>query len=66
MSWTDLSVPEAGSPPTNRSNHGFTSSGGKLYVHAGYGLFGEDAADGSGTDVPRDSLRVVIALDDKS
>ena len=38
MSWTDLSVPLSGTPPDNRSLHGFASAGGGLYVHGGLGL----------------------------
>ncbi len=35
MAWTDLSVPASGTPPSARSGHGFTSTGGQLYVHGG-------------------------------
>jgi hypothetical protein len=34
-SWTDLSVPLSGTPASLRDSHGFTSAGGKLYVHGG-------------------------------
>jgi hypothetical protein len=33
--WTDLSAALSGTPPSPRSGHGFTSAGGKLYVHGG-------------------------------
>jgi hypothetical protein len=33
--WTNLSAPTYGTPPAGRYGHGFTSAGGKLYVHAG-------------------------------
>ena len=33
--WTDLSKPVAGTAPTARYGHGFTSANGKLYVHGG-------------------------------
>jgi hypothetical protein len=36
MTWFDLSSYfQAGTPPTARNGHGFTSAGGKLYVHGG-------------------------------
>ena len=38
MAWTDLSDAASGIPRTARDWHGFTSAGGKLYVHGGYGL----------------------------
>ena len=34
MNWTNLSNPLSGIPPA-RYAHGFTSAGGKLYVHGG-------------------------------
>jgi N-acetylneuraminic acid mutarotase len=34
--WTDLSMTVGGTPPQARISHGFTSAGGKLYVHGGY------------------------------
>jgi hypothetical protein len=36
MTWFDLSTYTLGTPPTARSGHGFTSTGGKLYVHGGF------------------------------
>jgi hypothetical protein len=42
--WTDLSAALSGTPPSPRSFHGFTSAGGKLYVHGGYGDSGEEGA----------------------
>jgi hypothetical protein len=39
--WTDLS---AARPPSPRYHHGFTSAGGKLYVHGGNGIIGEGGA----------------------
>ncbi len=41
MTWFDLSGHALGTPPTARSGHGFTSAGGKLYVHGGYDGSGE-------------------------
>ncbi len=35
MTWFNLSGHIIGTPPTARWAHGFTSSGGKLYVHGG-------------------------------
>ena len=35
--WTDLSAAISGTPPSPRGLHGFTSAGGKLYVHGGLG-----------------------------
>lgn len=34
-SWTDLSSPASGIPPSPRDSHGFTAAAGKLYVHGG-------------------------------
>jgi hypothetical protein len=36
--WTNLSAPASGTSPPARWGHGFTSAGGKLYVHGGYGF----------------------------
>ncbi len=44
MTWTLLS---AGGFPFARSNHGFTSAGGKLYVHGGTSGFNEKGKLGS-------------------
>jgi hypothetical protein len=41
--WTDLSAALSGTPPSPRAGHGFTSAGGKLYVH-GSGASGEGGA----------------------
>jgi hypothetical protein len=41
MTWFDLSSHALGTPPTARHGHGFTSAGGKLYVHGGYDGSGE-------------------------
>ena len=41
MAWTDLSAAASGTPPSAREGHGFTSAGGKLYVHGGFGGSGE-------------------------
>ncbi len=35
MTWFDLSSHALGTPPIARYGHGFTSAGGKLYVHGG-------------------------------
>ena len=35
LAWTDLSAAISGTPPSPRLSHGFTSAGGKLYVHGG-------------------------------
>jgi hypothetical protein len=42
--WTDLSAALSGTPPSPRTYHGFTSAGGKLYMHGGYGDSGERGA----------------------
>jgi hypothetical protein len=34
--WTLLSVAEDSARPSARGGHGFTSAGGKLFVHAGW------------------------------
>ncbi len=39
MTWTLLSVAYDAGRPSARSGHGFTSAGGRLYVHGG----GEDS-----------------------
>ena len=41
MAWTDLSAAASGTPPSARAYHGFTSAGGKLYVHGGIDGSGE-------------------------
>ena len=40
VAWTDLSDAASGVPPTARNEHGFTSTGGKLYVHGGSSCYG--------------------------
>jgi hypothetical protein len=41
MTWTRIyAAPGGGSPPLGRACHGFTSAGGKLYVHGGEGQSG--------------------------
>jgi hypothetical protein len=35
-SWNDLSASSSGTPPSSRIDFGFTSAGGKLYVHGGW------------------------------
>jgi hypothetical protein len=44
--WSDLSGTIHGEQPTPRYSHGFTSAGGKLYLHGGIGN------EGSGTVPP--------------
>jgi hypothetical protein len=46
MTWTDLSVPAFGTPPSARISLGYTSAGGKLYVHGGFTF--SAGADGAG------------------
>ena len=41
MTWTLLSPANDAGRPSARANHGFTSAGGRLYVHGGYGDAGE-------------------------
>ncbi len=41
VTWFDLSGHALGTPPTARFGHGFTSAGGKLYVHGGSKDHGE-------------------------
>ena len=38
--WTSLSYAKDSTWPSGRSSHGFTSAGGKLYVHGGYNTEG--------------------------
>ena len=40
ISWSDLTVTLTDPWPSPRDGHGFTSTGGKLYVHGGYGTDG--------------------------
>ena len=35
MSWTDLSVPASGQPPSPRWGHGFAPLNGKVYLFGG-------------------------------
>jgi hypothetical protein len=37
LTWTLLSDAATGARPPARYSHGFTSAGGKLYVHGGHG-----------------------------
>ncbi len=50
MTWSLLSTAPGGSlsPPPARGYHGFTSAGGMLYVHGGYGDNGMDMRDVGG------------------
>ncbi len=41
MTWTLLSSVDDTGRPSARAGHGFTSAGGLLYVHGGYGGSGE-------------------------
>ncbi len=41
MAWTDLSAIASGTRPPARWGHGFTSAGGKLYVHRGMSVAGQ-------------------------
>ncbi len=40
MTWALLSAADDACRPSARSGHGFTSTGGLLYVHGGYGITG--------------------------
>ncbi len=40
MTWTRLSAADDASRPSARAGHGFTSAGGKLYVHGGVFITG--------------------------
>ena len=46
MTWTLLSAEDDVHRPSARSKHGFTSVGGLLYVHGGYGLMGANGNAG--------------------
>ena len=35
QTWTNLSTPVSGTPPSPRIGHGFTAAKGRLYVHGG-------------------------------
>ena len=41
MNWTLLSAADGAGRPSARANHGFTSAGGLLYVHGGFGDAGD-------------------------
>jgi N-acetylneuraminic acid mutarotase len=43
--WTDLSAAAGGTTPAARSNHGFTSAYGTLYVHGGSDSYGDFLGD---------------------
>jgi hypothetical protein len=45
--WTDLNCTLSGAPPSPRMGHGFTSAGGKLYVHGGWDGFGDSGEGGA-------------------
>jgi hypothetical protein len=49
MAWTHL-LPSSGSgtPPSARNTHGFTTAGGRLYVHGGAGETGVKGRRGGG------------------
>jgi hypothetical protein len=47
MTWTNLSAADDAGRPSARFGHGFTSAGGLLYVHGGYGITGS-GDDGEG------------------
>ena len=51
MAWTDLSAASSGTPPSARYGHGFTSAGGKLYVHGGSDGSGEYCGSDEGRGV---------------
>ncbi len=44
MTWALLSAANDTGRPSARYDHGFTSAGGRLYVHGGYGI--TDSGDG--------------------
>jgi hypothetical protein len=48
MIWTLLSAANDTLLPSARSGHGFTSAGGRLYVHGGYSYQGDADAVGNG------------------
>ena len=41
MAWTNLSSHVSGIPPSPRYGHGFKAAGGRLFVHGGWGEFGD-------------------------
>ena len=46
LTWTELTGAVQGVSPSARHGHGFTSEGGRLYVHSGWtGLSGEPEGD---------------------
>ena len=47
MNWTRLSAALDAPRPSARDSHGFTSAGGKLYLHGGYGI-GAHGYEGDG------------------
>ncbi len=54
MTWTLLSAADDAGRPSARAGHGFTSAGGLLYVHGGWGITG--AGDGGEARVGIQSL----------
>jgi hypothetical protein len=62
IAWNLLSAATVGTRPSAREGHGFTSSGGKLYLHGGYGY--DDRTGSYGKKVfslGRDMLTVMPA-----
>jgi hypothetical protein len=60
--WSDLSAALRGIPPSPRGGHGFTSAGGKLYVHGGWDSSGVGGGGGAeGVGMGRPPFRHVLA-----
>jgi hypothetical protein len=54
MTWTQLSAADDAVRPSARSGHGFTSAGGRLYVHGGIEFIGEIMLRGRNKERDRD------------
>ena len=52
LTWTHPSVAASGLAPSARCFHGFTTAGGRLYVHAGLGEYGAKREEFHGNRLP--------------
>ncbi len=62
MTWTLLSAANDTGCPSARYDHGFTSAGGRLYVHGGYGIngWGDEGEPGEADEPPMTRRRCSI------
>jgi hypothetical protein len=58
MTWTELTAFASGTSPSKRDGHGFTSLGGRLYMHGGWDRIGKSRCS-SQTCLISDALDIV-------